>query len=243
MKGGRPRAPGFSLTEVLIVLLLLTLVVLGAWGVLVRHGNAGKAVALRAEALEMVRTLAWLLPRELSSSRAGSDWELRDPAYLQLRAFRGLGLKVDLPSGPGAWMVCYGGTRVPVPEKDSVLLLGSDGRWRAHDLRGRSSTGDPCPGWPGRKVEGWVLFPAPGDAILGRVFETGSYHLADGALRYRRGEGGRQPLTPERLSGGAFHAPVVPGGFLTWDLEVVGGRDALQQEKPTPALRWRGTGR
>jgi hypothetical protein len=37
------------------------------------------------------------------------------------------------------------------------------------------------------------------------VFERGSYHLEDRAIRYRTGDGGRQPLSEERLeSGSAF---------------------------------------
>ena len=43
--------------------------------------------------------------------------------------------------------------------------------------------------------------------VLARVFERGSYHLEDRAIRYRAGDGGRQPLSEERLeSGSAFLA-------------------------------------
>lgn len=35
------------------------------------------------------------------------------------------------------------------------------------------------------------------------LFESGSYHISDGAFRYRRGDGGRQPLTAERIDVGA----------------------------------------
>jgi hypothetical protein len=56
------------------------------------------------------------------------------------------------------------------------------------------------------------------------LFEAGSYHLSEGALRYRRGRGGRQPLTEEVLAGarlidtlGALRAllPMGPGGEIT----------------------------
>ncbi len=43
--------------------------------------------------------------------------------------------------------------------------------------------------------------------VLARLFERGSYHVSGAALRYRRGRGGRQPLTPE-----VFDTP--PSGFV-----------------------------
>jgi hypothetical protein len=50
--------------------------------------------------------------------------------------------------------------------------------------------------------------PAP---VLVRLYERGTYYLADGAFRYRRGAGGRQPLTPERVAPGSGFRPVVGG--------------------------------
>jgi hypothetical protein len=50
----------------------------------------------------------------------------------------------------------------------------------------------------GDTVETWRLdAPADPHAVVARLFEKGSYHLALAALRYRRGASGRQPLTPE----------------------------------------------
>ena len=49
------------------------------------------------------------------------------------------------------------------------------------------------------------------DAGLILVFETGTYHLSRGALRYRRGRGGRQPVTEEVLESGSFDSA---GGVL-----------------------------
>jgi hypothetical protein len=54
---------------------------------------------------------------------------------------------------------------------------------------------------------GWSELSEGARPSLVRLFESGEYHLADGALRYRRGGGGRQPLTPERLGlGSGFRA-------------------------------------
>ena len=64
-----------------------------------------------------------------------------------------------------------------------------------------------------------MLWSAPAEPILLRFFETGSYHLGDDALRYRRGSGGRQPLTEPVLATAIFadHA-----GRVTVDFDAAG---------------------
>lgn len=53
-----------------------------------------------------------------------------------------------------------------------------------------------------------VLDTAPAsDPVFALVFETGAYHLADGALRYRRGRSGRQPLVEAILRTSPFRLP------------------------------------
>ena len=42
----------------------------------------------------------------------------------------------------------------------------------------------------------WTIEPPVTGALVARIFERGSYHVVGRALRYRRGLGGRQPLTP-----------------------------------------------
>ena len=48
---------------------------------------------------------------------------------------------------------------------------------------------------PGADSELWTIDPPVPGALVARIFERGSYHVSGGALRYRRGMGGRQPLT------------------------------------------------
>ena len=64
----------------------------------------------------------------------------------------------------------------------------------------------------------WEVEPLPGGALFGRVYERGSYHLTLGALRYRRGGGGRQPLTPLRVAEGSLEAGEGPRVGLLWTL-------------------------
>jgi len=208
------------LLEVLWSLLLLAVVLQGGWTVLARHRTGGAAVAARAEALETVRTIGWLLPEELAGGRAGTDWSGAGTDSLRVRAFRGVALPDPKEPGEGLalnqWKVCFRGLRSPNPEKDSILALGVDGRWRLFSLSRRRRGDDSCPGPGSVTPEDWFVDPPPDTPlILGRLFEAGSYYLVNGALRYRRGEGGRQPLTPLRLSEGFF--PDRGEGSVSWE--------------------------
>lgn len=95
-----------------------------------------------------------------------------------------------------------------------------DGSWTAHDLVERTRSTEGCSwDWSTEShLETWVLSPPPARTVLTRVFERGSYHLVGGALRYRRGEGGRQPLTPERIMEGRLTGHDSPGDALVWNL-------------------------
>jgi hypothetical protein len=225
---------GISLLEALVVLLLLAAVAQGGWTVLAQQRLAASDVSSRAEGLETVRTVAWLLREEVSYGRPGRDWWVDGSDSLAMRVFRGAGL-VKAGEGEGDRVrVCFRGIRSPNPEKDSILLLGKDGRWSAHGLQARARAQEVCPGLGGGWEEDWTLSPEPSEAVLGRVFERGSYHLVNGALRYRRGGGGRQPLTPERVSSGRF-VPLWSGArAISWEVVLT----------PTPtrvdSASWRG---
>jgi hypothetical protein len=241
--GSRCRS-GTSLVEVILVVLLLSLVVPVGWALLARQRNAGSGLRTRAEALETLRTLDWILREELAGSLEGRDWIGRGTDSLALRAFRGHAFIDTVQSAPGTLMVCFRGIRAPEPEKDSVLVLGSDGRWRAHDLVARLSGSSPrCDGEvAGGRSEGWVLSPSQPGGVLARLFESGSYHLVDRALRYRRGLGGRQPLTPESLVDGRFLDSGTGGGPLEWEVHLRPAPRSGASAAWTEAGIWRGGG-
>jgi hypothetical protein len=96
------------------------------------------------------------------------------------------------------------------PAKDSVLVLDVEGRWHPVDLvavRPEPACAAAPVLFEGRVssvVEHWRVRPPTPDPVLLRVFEAGSYHLAGATLRYRRGSGGRQPLTEPALQGARF---------------------------------------
>jgi hypothetical protein len=226
--------------EALVVLTLMALVIPTGWTVLMRHRVAGQRVAGRAEGLETVRTLAWILAEETGAGTEGLDWRLEGGDALVLRAFRGHALLTHPSGGTGDLAVCFRGFRTPVPAKDSVLLLGADGQWRVHDLLDRRGSSTPCPGTEGEgREERWTLSPPPEVSVFGRLFETGRYFLTNGALRYRRGEGGRQPLTPERILTGRFLSPAEGGNPFGWEVVL---RPEVPGDSASETSLWRGRG-
>ncbi len=184
------------MAEALITLILLTILLQAAWSVTARHTRGAAELVRRSEMLDAVRISGWALREELGASRPETDWLAHEDS-IALRAFRGLAVPCPGASGPGILVADWDGIREPDATKDSLLLLEPSGQWRAHGLE-RVARVPPCPGGgPTLRLE---LDDPKAGGYLARVFERGTYHVADGALRYRRGLGGRQPLTPRTLA-------------------------------------------
>ena len=186
------------MVEILVALLLgLFLLQAGMWAVArVRVSHAH--LVTRSEVLAAVRLAGSLLRLETSTGTRGRDWAISGEA-LSLRAFRGTGLVCGTLSGADTVVASYKGYRRPDPSKDSVLLVYPDGSRGVAVLRGWAAAPDTlCAGGP---LVGRVVLrlgsAVPTGAVIARVFERGSYTFSRRALRYRRGAGGRQPLTPE----------------------------------------------
>ena len=164
---------------------------------LARLRSAQADLAARSDALVALRVGRHVLRRELRYGLPGQDW-IAEPDSVSLRAFRGTGLVCQSDSAAAELVVSYRGDRAPDPSKDSVLLVTADGLSVARALAGTGVASTPCPGWVAGPSTRWRLdVGAPTGAVVARLFERGSYHFADAALRYRRGASGRQPLTPE----------------------------------------------
>jgi hypothetical protein len=180
------------------------------------------------EGLETIRTIDWLLPQEVSGGRPGEDWWTAGGDSVALRAFRGLGLVEEHGPADDELKVCFRGVRTPDTEKDSILLLETDGRWRSYGLRWQGRSEGPCSGLGGGSLERWFLVKEPGEGVVARVFERGTYHLADGAFRYRRGEGGRQPLTPPTVDSGSVLISHEPSLRVWWEVQLKAGPGGIQ---------------
>lgn len=192
---------GFSLVESLVAIilsLLLTTVCIAAAAAV--RSNVEDLIT-RRDRIEVERVVTQLLTTELRGVRPGIDWEAPGGDSLSLRAFRGWALLC--PSGDsGGPLAAPRGIRMPDSAKDSVLVLGPGGGWFAARLVRRGAAEGQC-GPSGGRVERWELDP-PVTGPVARYYERGSYHLSDGALRYRRGRGGRQPLTAQLLDRASF---------------------------------------
>lgn len=194
---------GVTLPELAVVAWLFTLVLLGLARFATAQGRLIAATHDRLRFADAVRTTDLVLNGELRYA-AGSDL-IPGADSVWLRAVRGTG---TICGRDGAELrVRYQGIRRPDPQKDSALVVTAAGTLgSSHEITGATADDD-CGG--GFRL---TLSPSPtSTAGLVMVFETGSYHLADGGLRYRRGRAGRQPVTEGVLADGRFE--LLPGGI------------------------------
>jgi hypothetical protein len=204
---------GFTVIEALAVLLLLLLVLQLGWMVTSAVARAATELADRGESLAAIRATAWILQEELDGVRAAVDVSEPQGDSFSLRAFRGTAVVCSAPA-PGELVVRWSGFRSPDASKDSVLVLGGDGSWSVRALASRSVAPGACGGPASGAEERWELDRPVDEPRLARLFERGSYHLADDAFRYRIGAGGRQPLTPPNLDPASSLVSTSPSGVL-----------------------------
>ena len=202
---------GVSLPELLLVAWLFAFVLAAVAGFAAGQGRSLAAVRDAARAEDLRRVVGLVL-----------GTELRTLAPVDLAAFPGDSVRIRAVRGGGPvcardgdrLVVRYQGTRLPDPDKDSALIV--TGGSRLHE------TVAPVDGWThsdacpdglaiqlGRAAERSGGSPHPPDLPergLLLVFETGSYSFGRRAFRYRRGQGGRQPLTEELLATGEIES-------------------------------------
>jgi hypothetical protein len=179
--------PGASSVAELLLVAWLFALVLG--GVARFAHSQNRLAALQRDRLrveEALRTGKLVLSGELRFQTPGDVAAHGDS--LRIRAFRGGGEVCGVDAG-GALHVRYRGMRQPEPDKDSLLVVT---RVSVEPARLVSwSRSMVCAGGLQLSLEAPT---DPGAAYL-LLYETGAYSLAAGAIRYRRGGGGRQPLT------------------------------------------------
>jgi len=184
---------GHSLVELMVALLLLGLLGSAALGLLSSGLRLVRRSTDATEAGNATRFAARLLRSEIEILVA-ADSRGFDTDSSRQRVFRGAGIVCGVVGATAA--VRWVGLRNPDPAKDSALALTSSGETVRAVLAAASPSTPPCSARPGEAlleldVTGGLR---PGDVVL--VFETGTWHLSGSALRYARGAGGRQPLTP-----------------------------------------------
>lgn len=237
----RPRAgrrAGASLAELLVALALIGVVAAAVASLLRTEGRLSAHTADRAEALDAIRTAAAVLSTDLAPLDT-ADLHAVHADSIALRVFRGTGIVCGFAAADP--LVRYRGLRQPEPDKDSVLVASAEPE-RVDSLRDAQHAPGACVAGFGEEIFRIRLgTPVVAHDVL-LFFETGGYHL-DGALRYRRGGGGRQPLTAdvfastsrfELSSGTAGAAPTI-----ATDLGPAASRGALRGLPVAPALRLR----
>ena len=186
---------GVTLPELILTAWLFALVLVAT----ARFATAqGRILALsheRIRAADVARTADLILNQELRHA-SPADLTLTTDS-VRLRAVRGVGVVCGAVGAERR--VRYEGVRRPDPTKDSaVVVTGSSTDGTRHAVTGVVGD-DGCGDYR------LALSPAPvAPSGLVLVFETGSYHLSGGALRYRRGRGGRQPVTEALLTRSGF---------------------------------------
>lgn len=186
---------GVTLPELILVAWLFGFVLLALGRFAGAQGRLAVVTHERVRAADVVRTTDLVLNGELRRLAADDWWP--GPDSIRLRAVRGSG---TLCSATGSELrVRYRGVRRPDPTKDSVVLVtGSGTAGESYAVVGVVAD-TACGGF---RLELDRAPPASAGLVL--LFETGSYYLSDGALRYRRGRGGRQPVTEAVLEAGRF---------------------------------------
>jgi type II secretory pathway component PulJ len=201
------RRDGRLLLELMVALPLIGLLGLALTTLFITQTRVTRASRERAARAEASRATASILRSELRALLGARDVRSWSRDSIALRAFRGVAVPCDRSS---ALVVRYEGLRAPDPRKDSVLSVQA-GLETVHLLRAVRDTTLPRCSHARAATQVWLLDPAPTAAGILMPFETGTYSLGEGALRYRSGSGGRQPITEEILDTRAsrFDAPSI----------------------------------
>jgi hypothetical protein len=187
---------GHSLVELALMLLVMAAIAVSTAVVFRSQSRMTRMGSERVERQAAERFVAGILGWELRARAPGLDPLELGGDSVSVRAFRGMGI-VCARTGTTAH-ARYRGLRSPDPAKDSLLLLAGRSAEQVRPLAAVSTTAlSPCLARAGEDLI--ALSPdttlLPGDLLL--VFEHGVYHLSGAALRYRRGAGGRQPMTAD----------------------------------------------
>jgi hypothetical protein len=197
---------GVALAEAVLALVVGACVVATAAAALNAALRGALDTSVRTEVIDAERTALAVMRADISFATPGDISFAGDS--VRLRVFRALAIPCHAVDA--SITVRWRGARDPDPAKDSLLVIGGSDE-PAFALTSAGTVTAVAPGCNPEHGDRLfrLTFPAPIRAGLLVAFETGSYQVVDGALRYRRGSSGRQPLTAEvfeRESGFAWSA-------------------------------------
>lgn len=221
----RVGAVGLEWVVGVLLALALTAVGFGALSLVQRTLLDGVRLS---ESATVMADVPRIVGDEIRAGVATRDWTVHGADSVALRAFRGTA--VVCVSNGADLSVSYRGDRALDTAKDSVLVLDGDARWVVAAVTSVARAPGVCGGAGDQR---WRLDRVVAQASVGRVFERGAYSLAASSLRYRRGLGGRQPLTYPRLdSVGTGFRPASTGGVGV-ELVLAGQRGSAARQTRT----------
>jgi hypothetical protein len=188
----KPRC-GAALLELLTALTLLG-VLTAACAVLVHsQSRLARTVSENSAADETLRTTRMILRAEFQDIAPIDVRSIADDS-VAARVFRAWAIVCDVDSTLAT--LRYRGIREPEADKDSLLVLGEE---HAVAFAQAVLPREPCSVLAGEeRIAVRTARPLRRNAVV-LLFESGTYHLATRALRYRRGLEGRQPITDELI--------------------------------------------
>ena len=191
---------GFSLVEALVAISLGALVLTAGVSLLRAQGHLAQNLSERSERNDALRTALLIMQAELRALVPHADVRAIARDSIAARIFRGYAIVCGVRDQN--ILVRYRGLRQPDPAKDSALQIGVENTASINFVAADSSA---CAHGAEEQVMAWALSERAPLGSMWLVFESGSYHLGNFALRYRRGGESRQPITNEvindRLSG------------------------------------------
>ena len=183
---------GSALLEVIVAALLGAIVTVTAVLLIQAQARIAHGTSERSERNDALRSALAVLHAELEPIQPAADLHAVSRDSVVARILRGLA--VVCAQNDGRVYARYRGLRLPDPGKDSALYVGVE-----HAVPILSARVDTT-GCVHAGNENVIAFTWPAAAPNGSVwliFETGSYHLQNYALRYRRPGESRQPITSE----------------------------------------------
>lgn len=214
--------PGTSLVEIAFGIMVVGMVLGGVAGALASGEKLARHHRDRVTDTEARRVTRSVLTSELRYLDPRVEIGSIAPDSIDIRVPRGNA--VVCAAVGQAILVRFRGLREPEPAKDSVIVITDIGDPRILGLSASVPVSEGCAVHGDESTHRWSIGATlpPGTLLL--LFERGTYHLADGAFRYRRGAAGRQPLTTEFIvdDRSGFQV-IVPAGVAEPGLRSVTG--------------------
>jgi type II secretory pathway pseudopilin PulG len=225
----KPRA-GYTLIEAVAALCIGCTLLAAAAAALALQLRVANDAHIASRAAEAERTAFVVIGEETRYLVPGVDLRVLAEDSLSLRVFRGVAVPCE-----GAGIYTYRGLRLPSAEKDSAVgvLTGSVGAVggvaTAVSTNGCGSGRDAVVDLT--LATDWQ----PAEPVL--VFESGTYYISGGALRYRLGAEGRQPLTEEWLDGRSRFA-IAQDSSALWLYLVAAALAGPRSDRPDLVFRY-----